>query len=257
MKTYVVNLERSKDRKKYMDLLLKPYEYLDVEYIEAVDGRILSRTQIEIVFDCPKYESINLQKVRLGEIGCTLSHQKCYRKIVEEDIQSAIIFEDDLIINEDFNPIIPTMEKWLSSDEPRLLLLSGWFWYTTKKNFDSSHQICHVIGGFLTHSYALNLSAAKLMIDERPWYVADSWNMFIKRGINIMGLSPHICDQDWSGIFKSDVLTESNNRTKFNLMSWMNMMYNAAIKRTCIFLGLFESAKDMKIREFNIMMNDK
>lgn len=177
MKTYVINLERSKDRREYMELLLRPYKCLDIEIVEAVDGRTLTGTQIKREFDCSKYESINLRKVRSGEIGCTLSHQKCYRKIIEEDIQSAMIFEDDLIINENFAPIIPAVEKWLFSAEPRLLLLPGWFWYSSTKNFDSSHRICHVIGGFLTHSYALNLSAAKLMLDERPWYAADSWSM--------------------------------------------------------------------------------
>ncbi len=44
---------------------------LDVEYIEAVDGRILSRAQIERAFNCPKYESINLQ-----------SNHSCYSKMV-------------------------------------------------------------------------------------------------------------------------------------------------------------------------------
>lgn len=258
MKAYVINLKDAVSRREYMNGQLKFLpSSLSIEFVEAVDGRIMSPQERDNKFDTEKFRLIYMKEARPGEIGCTLSHQKCYRKIVEEDIQSAIIFEDDLIINEDLKPIIPDVEKWLSSDEPRLLLLSGWFWYTTKKNFDSSHHICRVIGGFLTHSYALNLSAAKLMIDERPWYVADSWSMFIKRGINIMGLSPHICDQDWSGIFKSSVLTESDNRTKFDFISWMNMMYNVAIKRICMVLGLFEPAKDMKIREFDIRMNDR
>ena len=40
MKTYVVNLEKSTDRKKYMTRLLADQPFLDVEFINAVDGRI-------------------------------------------------------------------------------------------------------------------------------------------------------------------------------------------------------------------------
>lgn len=72
-----------------------------------------------------------------------------------------------------------------------------------------------------------------------------------------MGLSPHICDQDWSGIFKSDILTEADNQAKFGFISWIKMMYNAVIRRMCMSCGLFEPAKDMKIREFYIKMSDR
>ena len=41
MKTYIVNLESSPERKEYMENLLKDIPALEYEFIKAVDGRKL------------------------------------------------------------------------------------------------------------------------------------------------------------------------------------------------------------------------
>ena len=40
MKTFVINLKDASERKRYMESVLHPYaHFLDIEFIEAVDGR--------------------------------------------------------------------------------------------------------------------------------------------------------------------------------------------------------------------------
>jgi glycoside transferase family 25 len=241
MKTYVVNLARSIDRRVYMENLLKTYSNLDVEFIDAVDGRIMSEGECNESFDIKRFAKEMLKEVRPGEIGCTLSHQKCYKKIVSDGEQSAVIFEDDLIFNEDITLLIPKIEDWLDCDEPRVLLLSGWFWHTSSHLFDKKHKISKVIDGYLTHGYALNRNAAKLMIDNKPWYVADSWNMFAKRGIKIYGLKPHPCDQDWSGIFTTVVNDENQRNVNFlDVKNWIKIKKRSAMQKLLKSLGKFE-----------------
>lgn len=242
MKTYIVNLARSTDRRSYMEKILSEYPQLDIEFIEAVDGRELIPEEREQIFDLVRFKKETMKIVRPGEIGCTLSHQKCYRKMVDEGIGCALIFEDDLIINENLDSFIMNIHNWLTDDEPRLLLLSGWFWFSSSSPFDNKHRIAKVIDGYLTHSYALNNSAAKMMIDQRPWYVADAWDMFIKRGVKIYGLRPHICDQDWSGVFKTVVNDECQQSSySHGLKSFIRTKKKSLIHRILKLLGKFEN----------------
>jgi len=88
------------------------------EFIEGVDGRLLSEEELRKVFD--KKKSYNYYKwyrnrtrgagieLSRGEIGCTLAHRKVYQKMVDENIDSAIVLEDDVFVTEDF---LPTVEK--------------------------------------------------------------------------------------------------------------------------------------------------
>ena len=243
MKAYVVNLLRSEDRRVYMENLLSAIDDIEIEYINAVDGKSLSDKERYTLFDVEKFSRDNLRLPRPGEIGCTLSHQKCYRRLIESDESYAIVFEDDIVMNEDPVSFIAEIEKWLRTDEPRVLLLSGWFWYTNESGFDEKHKVATVSDGYLTHAYALNRAAAELMTDERPWYVADVWDMFRKRGIRICGLRPHPFDQDWSGVFKTVVNDESHRKTSFNLSGWMKIKKRSAIQKILTLAGSMEPAR--------------
>lgn len=242
MKTYVINLARSTDRRSYMEKILSEYPQLDIEFIDAVDGRELIPKEREQVFDSERFEKTFFKKVRPGEIGCTLSHQKCYNQMLKTGVKTVLIFEDDLIINENLHLLLDKIDGWLNCDEPRLLLLSGWFWFSSTRPFDNKHKIAKVKDAYLTHSYALNLSAAKMMIDQRPWYVADAWDMFIKRGVKIYGLRPHICDQDWSGVFKTIVNDECQQPSySHGIRNFIITKKKSLIQKLLKLLGNFEN----------------
>ena len=77
MKTFVVNLKQSMDRREHMINVLKnfPYQY---EFFEAVDGRKIEN--LSEVYD--EKEAVRFCKtpLKLGEIGCALSHISIYKK---------------------------------------------------------------------------------------------------------------------------------------------------------------------------------
>ncbi|MCY6319736.1 glycosyltransferase family 25 protein [Bacteroides uniformis] len=101
MRTYIINLKRSVDRRIYMEGQCRKLPFLNVEYINAVDGRNMSPDERTAAFDEKEFEKRYSVKVRPGEIGCTLSHQKCYKKIVEEHLPYALILEDDISLSVD------------------------------------------------------------------------------------------------------------------------------------------------------------
>lgn len=87
---YVMNLARSVDRWIYAEKQMKG-EGLVVERLDAVDGRALSREQL---LNQSTRMAMILQP--RGVIGCYLSHRKFWQLVVDLNLESAIIFEDDV-----------------------------------------------------------------------------------------------------------------------------------------------------------------
>lgn len=252
MKAYLINLESARDRLEYVTDLLNTVPILQTEVVPAVDGRMLSQSQVSELFNKEAFKCYYLKDPKPGEIGCTLSHQKCYRRLLNTDMKSVLILEDDIVFNRDINQLVPNIEDFLNCEEPRLLLLSGWFWYTSKKHFNDEYDICKVNDGYLTHAYAINRAAAKLMVINRPDFLADAWERFVRKGVKIYGLTPHPIDQDWSGVFKSDVLTNTNYSQKFVVKTWIKLKLRGAKQRFYKLIGHFEAPRNMHVRIDNI-----
>lgn len=246
MNLLIISLKSAVERKKYINSILK--DKTSINWIDAVDGRLLSNAEINNRFDIEKFKRYYLKEPRPGEIGCTLSHQKSYRTLLKSSNKSVIIFEDDIVLNDDIDLILNDVEKFLDVEEPRLLLLSGWFWYSSKHSFSEKYKVCKVVDGYLTHAYALNRAAANLMIHIKPYFLADAWEIFIKKGVKIYGLTPHPIDQDWSGVFKSDVLNSKEKHTSILVSSWIRQKIRGVKQRIFKYLNLFEPPQDLSQR---------
>lgn len=101
MLRFVINLDSSKDRLVSITNRLRELG-VPFERVPAVNGRALSDQEIsQITYPYNHFES----KVRFtreltkGEIGCFLSHRKCWEKLLESDKQWALIMEDDIQIS--------------------------------------------------------------------------------------------------------------------------------------------------------------
>ncbi|MDC9727543.1 MAG: glycosyltransferase family 25 protein [Candidatus Thioglobus sp.] len=98
---FVVNLPQSIEKRKHIRALCDKYR-LNPEFIDAVDGRLLSDEEVAKI--SPKEQTIKNIGRRLtkGEVGCALSHKLIYQKIVDNNIKAALILEDDAKFNQDF-----------------------------------------------------------------------------------------------------------------------------------------------------------
>ena len=93
MKAFVINLKRRPDRLEEMQRNLGSIN-LPFERIEAVDARSENvsseishgKARIYARFDPPP----------IGQVGVYLSHRKIWQHILDKDISSALIFEDDV-----------------------------------------------------------------------------------------------------------------------------------------------------------------
>lgn len=93
IKIFVVNLKRRKDRLQIIEKRLNDLSLKNYEIIEAVDGKELPEDLSEF------YDKESACKIRRNlersEIGCALSHINIAKKIIDENLEYAIILEDD------------------------------------------------------------------------------------------------------------------------------------------------------------------
>jgi glycosyl transferase family 25 len=97
---FVVSLASSPNRQRIAARLSE----LGVAFrmIEAVDGRMLTKKQIDDSYDEQAALTRLGRPMGRGEIGCALSHRIVYALMREERCSAAIVLEDDADVGEEF-----------------------------------------------------------------------------------------------------------------------------------------------------------
>lgn len=142
---FVINLDRRSDRlEKFCKMNGDKINFVRTK---AIDGRELEFKQNICINDKPIISEIISDKfsnLKIGEIGCFLSHYFLWKKISQLE-KPCIIFEDDVILCNDFNTKLNRMFKEGLPNDFHLLYLGVWqnfendYFYRTyiKNNKDS------------------------------------------------------------------------------------------------------------------------
>jgi glycosyl transferase family 25 len=103
---FLINLDRSSDRLEAMTGRLSQLG-LSCERVSAIDGRMLGEKDLAAVRTTVR----GWTPLSAAEVGCFLSHRKCWELIAAQKDEYGCIFEDDVVFS-------PHMSGFLSS--------SGW-----------------------------------------------------------------------------------------------------------------------------------
>lgn len=104
---FVINLKRRPDRLKSIEDQMRSIGIDDYHIIEAVDGYALSEEQILSEVNLSVMESVfDEVYIRRPEIGCSMSHNLIYKKVIGEDYSHAIVLEDDAIFGKDLKDFL-------------------------------------------------------------------------------------------------------------------------------------------------------
>lgn len=103
---FLINLDRSSDRLRAMNDRFAQLG-LSCERVQAIDGQTLRPEDIAAV----RTTVAGWMPLSAAEVGCFLSHRKCWERIVAQKDEFGCIFEDDVVFS-------PQMPGFLSS--------SGW-----------------------------------------------------------------------------------------------------------------------------------
>lgn len=102
IKAFIIHLTRATDRKPQVDKLIHELP-VKTEVIDAVDSRTLTDAEIGRVYKhklhAPRYP-FELSK---NEIACFLSHRKAWQAIVDQQLDTGFVIEDDIELTDVFN----------------------------------------------------------------------------------------------------------------------------------------------------------
>lgn len=187
MNTFVINLQENSVRRMAIKSQLDETN-LNYEFIEAIKGSNLSDGEIKtLVYDYPHC------KLTKGEIGCALSHLSIYKRIVQENISHALIFEDDAVIPKNIAKIFQEIRQLDNDKKANVYLLSRVHNFIENSKLNNNlYSAYQAIGA---HAYIINNKAAKRMIlAQKPIiYEADMWWYFkFFNYINVYCYIPHI-----------------------------------------------------------------
>lgn len=137
MHTLVIHMSSSTERRANVETLLATMP--DAHQIEAVDGRNdKAAATIEIQpgnLHRPRYPFALLP----GEIGCFLSHRKCWQRIVDENWEYALIVEDDMAIDRQMlTPLLELLKRHATEDS---------FIRMPPKDREGQHRVTDQAGG--------------------------------------------------------------------------------------------------------------
>lgn len=163
---------------------------LQVDFIEAVNGRDLNKDDITQVYSSEGTINTLGRELSRGEIGCALSHKTVYEKIVNDNIEISLILEDDIDFNLDLLTLLDLKNEFQKNWE--LVLLGHHTGYS--RNVDTTASIWNQMQltekyklarpcekGYGTYGYLITKSGAKKLLNhlnviEKPidHYTGDS-----------------------------------------------------------------------------------
>ncbi|WP_051910657.1 glycosyltransferase family 25 protein [Pectobacterium brasiliense] len=190
---FIVSLAKDIDRRKSIADDLKKGS-IDFEFIDAILGSDLTREDLDRIRENSPEEF----NPTVSEIGCSLSHQKIYSKIINEKIEWAIILEDDAIINGSLKHLIDGLsgEAIKKMAEEDLYILGGQDGLSQRRkvslSFFNKININGVIFRKLIHKpiyitrTCCYLVSRKLAINlhkefNNNYYIADKWDYLYKK----------------------------------------------------------------------------
>jgi glycosyl transferase family 25 len=164
---FVISLGDAVDRRAAIAQKMQELGF-DFTFVDAVDGR-----QMKVIeqpgYDAParlRYFGVHLKG---GEWGCLLSHKNIYDRMVKDNIPAAVIFEDDVIIADNFPGVLhDILNMDLDYDVVR-------FMGSNKIARKGYRHIAQVDGGLWlgrlpsihggAHAYLMSLRGAKKMVN--------------------------------------------------------------------------------------------
>ena len=97
LKTYILNLDRRPDRWDNFVKNSSELNFLKYERFSAVDGdKVSSTTQLQRIFNNNDYN------MKVGMVGCLMSHIKMYIELIYSDYDVYCILEDDIEFTSNF-----------------------------------------------------------------------------------------------------------------------------------------------------------
>ncbi len=199
--SFIINLDRAKERLKFVSSNVEKLGF-PIHRISAIDGNLLSKSEILKVSDFQRYRKYFKMYPETGTIGCSLSHEKTWREFLLSSYEFALILEDDVtfnpnILKECINKAIKIKNLW------DILILEPYHRGNPVKllNLCKKYFLCTYLTN-VTHSgcYLINRQTAEQFLKKfypifvgLDHYINAGWEFDIK----FLGIEPRLVKQNF------------------------------------------------------------
>lgn len=242
IKTYIINLKDSVIRREAVLAETAKYSFMDIELVEAVDGRKMKPEEIEACFNSKKFIDRYHRTPKGGEIGCTLSHRECYRKLLESEDEFALILEDDVIFlyPEDVETTLKDILDEYKDDKPYFITLAMHFVYYPKKCRKlGKYTFYDIYNAYSTCAYLINRKAAECLLSvSRPFILADDFPFIRQRGIRVKGIYPTFTvGASTQKKVSTEIQQESINQDKISIFRSLPIFFEKCYRNILVKFG--------------------
>ena len=194
MKILLINLDRDVSR---LNAATKQLLAVGIDFVRipAMDARSMPRLHLLHKVNLFRWWCAVGRPVRLGEIGCALSHYSIYKQMHNEPV---CILEDDVILDSRFKEVLEYVEHKIDLTKSQVVLLSN---HSNDTFGDNSIHIESAKRDMYTEGYVITPKAAHALLKANlPLQCpCDWWGRWVSRGIiELYHAFPTVCSQDQS-----------------------------------------------------------
>ena len=234
MKCFLINLDRNADRLYRVSRQLQSAN-VAFERVSAVDGNALSSTERRSAVSYFRWWCVSGCLPSPGEIGCALSHQLVYKKIIADHLPCACVFEDDVLLGPlKTRESLVEVENAMDTGKPQLVLLS------CHVGKIKGVGLVRVNNAAYAEAYVITRPAAELILKANTPIncASDNWGRWAKNnGLELYYYLPTVATQDWREGFKSDVRDDSRKLIHKGLAWYSKRALGKVIDGVAVKLG--------------------
>lgn len=101
IKAFIIHLERATERRAQVAELMAQLT-IPAEIIIAVDSKQLSDEQVAQAYQPRLHKPYYPFRLSRNEVACFLSHRKTWQAIIDQNLDAALVLEDDVALTPDF-----------------------------------------------------------------------------------------------------------------------------------------------------------
>ena len=168
---------------------------LSYERMPAVNGSQLSTEELHSCYQPALNKKLYRRPLSAGEIGCYMSHRNCWVKIQEQQLDLALILEDDAEMSDQLSALLDSIEKiqqpWdiiKLCDPPKKKVIFS----SAQLNIDFNLCLYKKVPSRAT-GYVVSLNGAKKLLEARKHFarpVDDDMQFYWEYSGNIFGVEP-------------------------------------------------------------------
>ena len=202
MKVFVINLARACERRRRMEEQFASLG-LEATFHRAVNAQELTPEHYAQV-DRETRRRLGLWPQADGSIANWISQRQVMREIVENGLETAVIFEDDAVLSADLPKVLGALERRpFAFDVVKLNRRSLKKPFIPCESLDTGHRVGRVrYHDYGNEGYVITRDAARHFLENTPmmmWEIDQAIPRFWENGLNVFYVDPPVVSQDERG----------------------------------------------------------